>query len=93
MVFDVVASRQRRYVRRVLPMVEKWESDTEEPSLAWLASHTPEASRYGLRPGEPETMKTISTNLRELADDLGIGDDDACGTWAASVRGLHMRRP
>lgn len=89
MVFDVVASRQRRYIGRVLPMVEKWESDTEEPSLAWLASHTPEASRYGLRQGEPETMTTIAVNLRELADDLQIGDDDACRTWATGVQGLQ----
>lgn len=89
MVFDVIASRQRRYIGRVLPMVKKWESDTEEPSLAWLASHPPEAARYGLRSGEAETMTTIATNFRELAGDLGIDEDDACRTWAAGVVGLQ----
>lgn len=42
MVLDVVLSRQRRYQERVLRLVGKWEGDSEEYSLRWLAAHEPD---------------------------------------------------
>lgn len=50
MVLDVVASRQRRYQKRVLPLVAQWETDNDGRSLRWLSTHEPAPERYGLRP-------------------------------------------
>jgi hypothetical protein len=89
MVFDVVASRQRRYEPRVLPLVKRWKSDASSPSLEWLAANPPETGRYGLRRGEAATMAAVAGNLRRLAVDLGVSEDVACRTWADSVDGLE----
>src|SRR5699024_11762210 len=51
MVFDVVASRQRNYPKRVIPMVARWEDVVPEPTLSALRSeeHTSELqSRFDL---------------------------------------------
>src|SRR5689334_21816470 len=51
MVFDVVASRQRRYERTVLPKVEAFAATPAAASLAVLAQYGP-GQGWGLRPGE-----------------------------------------
>lgn len=87
MVLDVVASWQRRYRNRVPPMVTQWEAHNDEHSLRWLAMHEPAPGRYGLRPGEPVTIVTVARNLIAFADDLGVGEDEACKQWADDVAG------
>src|SRR5699024_11947376 len=47
MVFDVVASRQRNYSKRVIPMVARWEDAVPEPTRS--EEHTSELqSRFDL---------------------------------------------
>ncbi|KHL18319.1 hypothetical protein CLV56_3257 [Mumia flava] len=90
MVFDVVASRQRRYLQRVRPLVDQWTADVGEPTLEVLAQKTPDRARYGLRADENVTMSTVATNLLEISRDLSISEDDACKVWADNVTGLEF---
>jgi hypothetical protein len=93
MVIDVVASRQRRYVERVLPMVKRWEADHRSRTLEALAETPPDAATYGLLPSEPVTMQAIARNLAQLNCDLKLDEDGGCRLWADSVRGLeHAHR-
>lgn len=89
MVFDVVASRQRKYTTRVLPLVSKWEAAVSAPTLSAMASTPLIAKDYGLTSGEPTTMRTVAANLLELADDAGLSEDEACRLWAEGVDGLQ----
>lgn len=89
MVFDVVASRRRKYTSRVLPTVRRWEDKHSGGSLTALANHAPDAKTYGLRPAEPGTMQTIARNLLELTATLNADEDLTCRKWAESVRGLE----
>jgi hypothetical protein len=89
MVVDVVASRQRRYVSRVLPMVTRWADSVPEPSLVCLATEPLRARELGLQATEPLTMQTVAANLLQLAEDLGKSEEEACTTWAVSVQGLE----
>lgn len=89
MVLDVVRSRQRRYRDRVLPLVSRWEAETDEHTLRWLSTHEPSSERYGLRLGEPSTITAVACNLTVFADELGVGEDEACKQWADGVAGLE----
>ena len=89
MVIDVVASRQRKYLARVLPLVDRWQADNDEHSLHWLSAHEPAPDRYGLRPAEPQTITTIARNMAAFADDLGVDEDQACLRWATDVADLQ----
>ena len=93
MIVDVVASRQRRYERRVLPLVERWEKAIDDPSLQALASQPLDPKDYGLQAAETATMHAIASNLLAFAGHLGGTDDDACKAWADGVEGLeHAHR-
>jgi len=89
MVIDVVASRQRRYTQRVLPLVQRWEHDHRPPTLRTLAERRPDAATYGLQPAETRTMQTIAQNLVQLAGRLQLDEEQTCRQWADSVRGLE----
>jgi hypothetical protein len=89
MVVDVVTSRRRHYQSRVRPVVARWEADNDEHSLSWLSTHELAPDRYGLRPGEPSTIATVAQNLAAFADDVGVGEDQACKQWADDVAGLE----
>ena len=89
MLLDVVTSRQRSYVKRVLPLVAQWEADNDGHSLQWLSTHRLAPQRYGLRPGEPDTITGVARNLVALAGDLGLSEDQACRRWADEVAGLE----
>jgi hypothetical protein len=93
MVVDVVASRQRNYERRVLPLVDRWAASVPEPTLAALSATPPEAKNFGLQASEPKTMRTVAENLLALSTDLDVSEDEACRVWADSVQGLeHAHR-
>jgi hypothetical protein len=64
MVFDVVASRQRKYVQRVVPMVQKYQ--TTQPTLSSLATHGP-GEGHPLRRGEADTMRGVAAGLLRFA--------------------------
>ena len=87
MLLDVVLSRQRRYQERVLPLVARWEADSEAHSLRWLAAHELDQKRYGLRSGESATIAALAGNLVSFVDGRGLGEDDACMRWAQAVAG------
>jgi hypothetical protein len=89
MVIDVVTSRRRKYLTRVLPLVTQWQADNNEHTLHWLSVHEPAPERYGLRPGEPHTVTAIARNMAAFADDLDVSEDQACRQWATGVAGLE----
>lgn len=89
MVFDVVASRQRKYLSRVRPLVAQWEANVTEPSLQTLALEPLDRTAYGLQSSEPVTMQTVAANLVDFAASLGVSEDEACRTWAREVEGLE----
>lgn len=88
MVFDVVASRRRKYLKRVVPMVARWEGAVAEPSLLALATTPPAAGDYGLGTAEPLTMQSVARNLLDLASETGLSEDEACRMWARGVDAL-----
>jgi hypothetical protein len=91
MILDVVLSWQRRYRERVLPLIARWEADSEAHSLRWLAGHEPDQKRYGLRSGEPATITALARNLTAFASGQGLGgdEDEGCMRWAQGAAGLE----
>lgn len=89
MVVDVVASRQRRYVGRVLKIVERWEADSPNTSLRTLADCGIDARTYGLQDAECTTIKTVATNLSEFGSEMGLTDNEACKAWADRCEGVE----
>ncbi len=85
MVFDVVASRQRNYQARVLPMVEDWEQ--RGVSLGQLADEGP-GDGLGLRKGEALTMQEVARGLVRFATDHELDDEVGVKTWAEAVEAL-----
>lgn len=89
MVFDVVASRQRKYTKRVRPLVSRWEGAASNSTLVAMVSTPLDASDYGLKAPEPSTMQTIAANLLSFAKEAGVSEDEACRLWAEGVEGLQ----
>ncbi len=93
MVVDVVASRQRNYLSKVRHIVNGWQEEAREPTLAWLAANPPDGARLGLMASEPETMRHVAENLVAFASSRGLDEDTGCRTWAEEVDGLeHAHR-
>lgn len=84
MVFDVVASRQRRYEQRVVPLVERFAQLPAAGSLKALASHGP-GPGFGLRSGEADTMQGVAAGLVRFAERHGLDHEEAVRTWAEST--------
>ena len=80
MVFEVVASRQRRYATRVLPMVVKFEQ-SRQASLESLARNGP-GDGYGLRVGEAETIRATAAGLLSYCARTGLGQEAGVRRWA-----------
>lgn len=89
MVVDVVASRQRKYEARVVPLVARWSAAVGEPTLAALAAQELRARDFGLQESEPVTMQSVAANILEFAHERGYSEDDACRAWADGVEGLE----
>lgn len=87
MVFDVVASRQRRYESRVVEMVRDFRGTPQSRGLAALAEDGP-VGDFGLRAGEADTMRSVAAGLNRYAAERGLGDDDGCRGWAEEVAPL-----
>jgi len=84
MVFDVVASRQRRYTARVRPMVERFSTTEAAASLQALAAAGPEGTE-GLRTGEAETMQQVAAGLARYGERHGLDEEQAVRQWADSA--------
>lgn len=81
MVFDVVASQQRRYTARVLPMVAAFEETLAAESLEMLAQTGP-GEGHGLRRGEGETMRMVASGLVEYTWRHGLDLEQGVKAWA-----------
>lgn len=75
MVFDVVASRQRAYERRVKPLVARFAATPAAASLEALALDGPGDS-WGLKAAEYMTIQEVAAGLLRFAADHGCADDD-----------------
>ena len=85
MVFDVVASRQRRYSQRVEPMVEKFAVTPAATDLRSLADVGP-GDGHGLRQGEGQTMQAVAAGLlRYLALLQGVDEGAVLRLWATEA--------
>lgn len=84
MVFDVVASRQRRYEARVLPMVDAFGRTPAAASLRSLADQGP-GRGHGLRTSEGATMQAVAAGLVRFAAERNLDDDDGVRAWADSA--------
>jgi hypothetical protein len=62
MVFDVVASRQRNYLKRVRPLVQAFSARPAAESLATLAEHGPGLG-LSLMPAEATTVQVVAVEL------------------------------
>lgn len=86
MIVDVVASRQRSYVKRVRPMVAAWVTAHQEPTITVLAANRLDAAQYGLSEAEVETIATVAQRFREFAEAEGLtataDEDQLCLRWA-----------
>jgi len=90
MVFDVVASRQRQYEARVLPMVARFEESPAASSLAALAK-TDVSPVSGLRRGEWETIRNVAAGLTDFGRSAGISiEDEICFQWAQATDELRF---
>ena len=90
MVFDVVASRQRQYEARVLPMVARFEESPAASSLAALAK-TDVSPVAGLRRGEWETIRKVAAGLTAFGTSAGItSEDQICLRWALATEELRF---
>ncbi len=82
MVFDVVASRQRNYEKRVRPLVERFSATPRAATLAALAADGP-GDDWGVRAGENDTMRLVAAGLLRFgADHNCAGDDATVQSWA-----------
>lgn len=89
MVIDVVASWQRNYLSKVRRMVDRWQEEADDPTLAWLAANPPARVRLGLMAREPETMRQVAENLAAFARSRGLDEEEGCYLWAKEVDGLE----
>lgn len=84
MVFDVVASRQRRYDQRVKPLVERFAATASAVSLGALTTRGP-GDGYGLRSGEAETMQQVAAGLVRYMEQHELDEETAVGRWATEA--------
>lgn len=84
MVFDVVASRQRRYALRVEPMLKRFAPTPAAASLTAFAEYGP-GEGHGLRSGEAETMQAVARRLVTFSERHGLDDDEGSRRWAESA--------
>ncbi|GAA4972677.1 hypothetical protein WHI96_17790 [Pseudonocardia tropica] len=95
MVLDVVLSNQRRYDRRVVPMLDRWAARMRQvdgtPTLAWLRDNPGSYDGLGLRRHEPRTIAEVTSGLLRYGATHGAVDEDgACAGWAVGTAGLEL---
>ena len=86
-VIDAVASRQRRYQIRVLPMVELYRVSRDDHSLRQLQDKSPN-DVLQLRTSQDEggVMQRVARGLVTFGENYGAeSDDSACRQWASWV--------
>lgn len=89
MVFDVVASRQRDYLRKVRALVADFERRPAAADLAALASNGPGLG-LSLMPQEAITVKLVAAGLHQYCEERELDDDHGVAHWAASTEPLRF---
>lgn len=83
MVFDVVASRQRKYETRVQSLIRTFESTDASRSLHALANDPPVVS--GLQRDEPATMSAVAAGLIRYSEAHGLDIEAGVKAWATAA--------
>lgn len=89
MVFDVVASRQRNYLKRVRPLVQVFSTRPAAESLAALADHGPGLG-LSLMPTEATTVEAVAAGLRRFCVEHQWDDDAGVVAWAAETEAVRL---
>lgn len=83
MVFDVVASRQRKYGTRVQSLIREFTTTDSSQSLLALAEKPPVVA--GLQRDEPATMSTVAAGLIRYSEVHNLGIEDGVLAWARAA--------
>jgi hypothetical protein len=89
MVYDVVASRQRRYLERVQPLVKVFAARPAAESLAALAEHGP-GPGLSLMAAETRTVQAVADGLRRYCAEHQLDDDAGVAAWAAETEAVRF---
>jgi hypothetical protein len=89
MVFDVVASRQRDYARKVRQLVSEFEQRQAAESLAALADAGP-GTGLSLMATEVITIKQVASALHSYCSEHGLDDDQGVRQWALEAEPVRL---
>jgi hypothetical protein len=89
MVYDVVASRRRRYLRRVQPLVQVFSTRPAAASLAALAEHGLGAG-LSLMAAEMRTVQRVADGLRRYCAERQLDDDAGVNAWAMETEAVRL---
>lgn len=89
MVFDVVASRQRNYLKRVRPLVQVFTTRPAAESLGALAEQGPGLG-LSLIPAEATTVQAVGDGLRRYCAEHQWDDDAGVVAWAAETEAVRF---
>lgn len=89
MVFDVVASRQRDYLKKVRSLVAAFEQRPTSASLAALADNGP-GPGLSLMPAEAITIQQVAAGLDRYCKERQLDDDHGVAHWAVTTERLRF---
>ncbi len=89
MVFDVVASRQRKYEQRVLPLVQLFEATYGTVSLRQFSEGGPYRG-LSLRAPEWDTALGVARALADFCDAHNVEDDAGVAAWAHATEPVRL---
>jgi hypothetical protein len=89
MVFDVVASRQRKYLNKVRALVTDFEQRPAAAGLAALARNGP-GPGLSLMSTEITTVKQVAAGLHRYCEERQLDDDHGVAQWAVSTEPLRF---
>lgn len=92
MVVDVVASRQRNYLKVVVPRIVNVFEAAQAPTLLSLAQNPPDYLK--LRTGEVQTMVNVAIELLEFGEHANLKDEnEICYNWAMLSSSFESEEP
>lgn len=92
MVVDVVASRQRNYLKVVVPRIVNVFEAAQAPTLLSLAQNPPEYLK--LRTGEVQTMVNVAIELLVFGERANLKDEnEICYNWAMLSSSFESEEP
>ena len=92
MVVDVVASRQRNYLKVVVPRIVNVFEAAQAPTLLSLAQNPPDYLK--LRTGEVQTMVNVAIELLVFGERANLNDEnEICYNWAMLSSSFESEEP